>query len=165
MGFDSMWADAKLSGNIRVLHPRCKQNKDLFFSAGEKAFFRFRYVCRGGVFVKVLFEDSAAMAGLIIAFVGIWASRQLGIPELDGIASIGIGLVLAGVAVLLAIESKGLLIGEAAKPEVVADIRAMVSRDSRLTGTNEILTMHLGPREILLNASLDFDDDLSAADV
>lgn len=132
---------------------------------GEDGFFSSVHHSKDPTVFTVLFEDTAAMIGLIIAFVGIWGSREFGIPELDGIASIGIGLVLAGVAVLLAIESKGLLIGEAAKPEVVADIRAMVSRDKRITGTNEILTMHLGPREILLNASLDFDDALSAADV
>lgn len=132
---------------------------------GNDSFFSSVHHSKDPTVFTVLFEDTAAMMGLIIAFVGIWLSRELGIPELDGIASIGIGLVLAGVAVLLAVESKGLLIGEAAKPEVVADIRAMVNRDPRITGTNEILTMHLGPREILLNASLDFDDKLSAADV
>ena len=110
----------------------------------------------------ILFEDSAAMMGLIIAFAGIFASQYFDLPILDGIASICIGVVLAFVALLLAYESKGLLIGEGASPEVVAGIRAVVSNDSRITGLNEILTMHMGPEDILLAASVDFDDRLTA---
>lgn len=110
----------------------------------------------------ILFEDSAAMMGLIIAFVGIFLSQALDMPILDSLASICIGVVLAFVAIVLAIESKGLLIGEAASPEIIADIRALVSNDKRITGLNEILTMHLGPEDILLAASVDFDDSLTA---
>ncbi len=110
----------------------------------------------------ILFEDTAAMLGLIIAFIGIFSAQYFNLPILDGIASICIGVVLALVALLLAYESKGLLIGEGASPEVVAGIRAVVSNDSRITGLNEILTMHMGPEDILLAASVDFDDSLTA---
>ncbi|PHR20885.1 MAG: cation transporter [Sphingopyxis sp.] len=110
----------------------------------------------------ILFEDSAAMIGLIIAFLGIFASQYFNMPILDGIASICIGVVLAFVALVLAYESKGLLIGEGASPAVVAGIRAVVSNDKRITGLNEILTMHMGPEDILLAASVDFDDRLTA---
>lgn len=110
----------------------------------------------------ILFEDSAAMLGLMIAFIGILCSQIFNLPILDGIASICIGVVLALVAVLLAIEAKGLLIGEGASPEVVAGIRELVSTDKRITGLNEILTMHMGPQDILLAASVDFDDSLTA---
>tara|TARA_R110000751_G_scaffold10055_2_gene37326 strand:- start:163494 stop:164507 length:1014 start_codon:yes stop_codon:yes gene_type:complete len=110
----------------------------------------------------VLFEDTAAMIGLMIALMGVAGSHIFGIHELDGLASIGIGIVLAGVAILLAIESKGLLIGEGADPLIVGDIRAMFAADKRISRTNEILTMHLGPNEILLNASFDFVDGLPA---
>ena len=102
------------------------------------------------------------MLGLIIAFVGIFSSQYFDLPILDGIASICIGVVLAGVAMLLAYESKGLLIGEGASPEVIAGIRAVVSDDKRITGLNEILTMHMGPEDILLAASVDFDNQLTA---
>ncbi len=113
----------------------------------------------------VLFEDSAAMLGLMIAFVGIYLSRALELPWLDGAASILIGLILAGTAMLLAYESKGLLIGEAADTEVLNGIRRLVAEDPGIVSANEILTMHLGPRDVLLNLSLDFKDHLSAAQV
>ncbi len=110
----------------------------------------------------VLFEDTAAMIGLFIALLGVAGSHLFGLHQLDGLASIGIGIVLAVVAVLLAIESKGLLIGEGANPKIVAEIRTVVAADKRISRINEVLTMHLGPTEILLNASLDFVDDLDA---
>ena len=113
----------------------------------------------------VLFEDTAAMIGLFIALIGVAGSHLYNIHELDGLASIGIGIVLAVVAILLAIESKGLLIGEGADPMIVAEIRTVVANDRRISRINEVLTMHLGPTEILLNASFDFVDDLDARDL
>jgi len=113
----------------------------------------------------VLFEDSAALLGLTVAAFGIFASQTLRMPVLDGVASIVIGLILAGTAFLLAFESKGLLIGESAHPETVRAIRDLLANDERILRTNEVLTMHLGPTDVLLNLSLDFRDDLSSADV
>ena len=113
----------------------------------------------------VLFEDSAAMAGLLAAFVGIAFGDALGIPELDGVASILIGLILATTAALLAFESKGLLIGEAASREVVEGVRRILDDDRRVLRLNELLTMHMGPEDVLLNVSIDFAEDLSANDV
>ncbi|NNC72361.1 MAG: hypothetical protein HKN78_05730 [Sphingomonadaceae bacterium] len=110
----------------------------------------------------ILFEDSAAMLGLLVALIGIACAQIFDMPVLDGVASIGIGIVLAVVAILLAIESKGLLVGEGAAPEVVEGIRKVVSDDDRITGVNEILTMHMGPQDILLAASVDFDDSITA---
>jgi cation diffusion facilitator family transporter len=113
----------------------------------------------------VLFEDSAAMVGLVIAFGGVAGAHLLDMPVLDGVASIGIGIALAVVALLLAVESKGLLIGEGADQEVVDGIELMVTRDKRIDRVNEILTMHLGPNDILVTASLDFSDGLRGRDV
>lgn len=113
----------------------------------------------------VLFEDTAAMIGLIIAFAGVAASHFLGWHMADGVASIAIGVLLALVAALLAIESKGLLIGEGADPLIVREIRAYLNDDSRIKQTNELLSMHFGPNEILLNASLDFEDGISSTAV
>lgn len=113
----------------------------------------------------VLFEDAAAMLGLVIAFIGVAGSHLLGFHFLDGLASIGIGIVLAVVAIMLAIESKGLLIGEGADPETVASIRASIEDDPRIKSVNELLTMHLSPQDILVNASIDFEDGLPAEDV
>ncbi len=113
----------------------------------------------------VLFEDTAAMAGLVVAFVGIGAAQFLDLPLLDGVASIVIGVILAGTATLLAYESKGLLIGEAASAEVVQGIGDILGHEEGILSINEVLTMHLGPRDVLCNISIDFGADLNADEV
>lgn len=113
----------------------------------------------------VLFEDSAAMLGLLVAFAGILASQLTGILIFDGIASIIIGLILGGTAIWLAYETKGLLIGESANTHVVAGIRAIVVDCDSVEHVNEVLTMHMGPDYILANISVDFDDAISADEV
>ena len=113
----------------------------------------------------VLFEDTAAALGLIVAFVGIYLGNALGIPERDAVASLVIGAILALVAALLAYESKGLLIGERAGREVVAGIRAIIEGQSGVLQVNELLTLHLAPDDVLVNVSLDFEDQLSSVDV
>ena len=90
---------------------------------------------------------------------------MLGLPALDGAASVLIGLVLAGVAALLAYETKGLLIGEAADPAVIAKVRRIVGAEHGVDRINEILTMHMGPRDVLLNLSLDFRSALTSDQV
>ena len=106
----------------------------------------------------VLFEDSAAILGLIAAFFGLLLTQWTGNSVYDAMASIAIGLILGLTATLLAYESKGLLIGEAASRETVASIRQIVSERPEILSINEILTMHMGPEDILLNISLDFHD-------
>ena len=113
----------------------------------------------------VLFEDTAAMFGLIVAFIGVACSQYFGNVMFDALASIGIGLILALTAALLAYESKGLLIGEAASAAVIEEIRAIINRNSDVLNINEILTMHFGPRDILLTLSLDFVDGIDASRV
>ena len=117
-----------------------------------------------GVFT-VLFEDTAAMLGLLVAFVGIWIGETYGIPEFDGYASIGIAVILALTAALLAYECKGLLIGESADARILTGIRALLGERETIIGINEVLTMHLGPRDVLVNLSIDFRDQLSAGTV
>lgn len=113
----------------------------------------------------VLFEDTAAVLGLLIAFVGVYLSDAWNMPILDGVASVGIGIVLALTAMLLAFECKGLLIGEAALPSVVQGVKTIIAADRRIKQTNEVLTLHFGPVDVLLNISLDFVDDIDANDV
>lgn len=113
----------------------------------------------------VLLEDTAAMLGLIVAFVGILLSHVLGLPILDGIASLAIGAILAGTAAILAYECRGLLTGESASPATVAEIERIVSEHRGICRMNELSTMHFGPHDVLLNVSLDFDDRLSSAEV
>lgn len=113
----------------------------------------------------VLFEDSAALAGLVIAFLGVLATDLTGNPLWDAVATLGIAAVLAATAVFLAVETKGLLVGEAADPQMVAGIREAVAAAPGVARVHEVLTMHFGPNEILANVSVDFDDYLSAGEV
>lgn len=113
----------------------------------------------------VLFEDSAALLGLIVAFVGILAAELLEMPELDGAASIGIGLVLGATAIFLARESKGLLIGEPASPEVERQVLAIVQKDPAVQQANGVLTVHMGPTEIVAGLSVEFEDHLTAPEI
>ena len=108
----------------------------------------------------VLFEDSAALAGLLVAGVGIWASHAWNDPRIDGAASIAIGLILAAVATLLAREAKGLLIGERANPQVVACVRAILARQPGIVRVNHVRTIHTAPDRIFVAVSADFADDM-----
>ena len=113
----------------------------------------------------VLFEDTAAMLGLIVALVGIFLSEHLNMPILDGVASIGIGIILAVIATFLAYECKGLLIGERASPQVLAGLSDIIDKQPGILRVNEMLTMHLSPQDILLNLSIDFKDQLTSQEV
>lgn len=113
----------------------------------------------------VLFEDFAALLGLMVAGLAIYLGEVLNLPILDGIASVIIGLILALTASLLAFECKGLLCGEAANDQIVAGIEDIVKGETDVLYINEILTMHLGPQDILLNSSLDFKDAMSSGNV
>ncbi len=113
----------------------------------------------------VLFEDSAAMLGLLIALIGVGLTQATGDPLYDGAASIGIGLVLAVTAAWLASETKGLLIGERARPDVVEDIRRICRDLDKVERVNEVLTMHMGPEYVLATLSLEFADQLTITEL
>lgn len=108
----------------------------------------------------VLFEDAAAMAGLVIAFIGLVIAEYLKVPWADGAASIGIGLLLATVAIFLCIETKGLLIGEAVSDELSDNLHTIINGSKAVNRINEFRTMHLGPQDVLLAVSLDVRDDM-----
>jgi len=113
----------------------------------------------------VLFEDSAAMLGILVAFAGIFLSQVTGNPLYDGAASVVIGLILAGTAAWLAYEIKGLLIGESARPELVKGVREIAKSYPKIKHVNEVLTLHMGPDFILLNLSVDFADTVLTGDL
>ncbi|MEL7532529.1 MAG: cation diffusion facilitator family transporter [Bacteroidota bacterium] len=113
----------------------------------------------------VIFEDTAALVGLLIALGGIFLSQTLNQPIWDGIASVLIGLLLAGIAIFLTIETKALLIGEAAFPEVRESIAEIVDGDDAVNNINPPMTMHMGPDDILLALDVEFKDELSADDI
>ena len=113
----------------------------------------------------VLFEDSAAMLGLLVALIAIFLSQVTGNLYLDGLASIIIGFILAGTAIWLALETKSLLIGESANAHIVDGIRELVQDYDNIEHVSEVLTMHMGPDYILANLSVDFADEATASEV
>ncbi len=113
----------------------------------------------------VLLEDGAALIGLLIAGLGVAGASLLGLAWADGAASIAIGVLLVAVAIFLANETRSLLTGEAASPRIVAAVKQVLSADPRIDTVAEVLSMHLGPREILLGVTLDFQDSLTAREI
>ena len=113
----------------------------------------------------VLFEDSAAMLGLVVALIAVFLTDVYDWQIADGAGSIVIGIILAATAIFLAIESKALLIGEAASPEVLDGIRGIIVNEPAVVQINELRTMHLGPSDVLLTISIDFQDSVDAGTV
>ena len=113
----------------------------------------------------VLLENGAAMAGLVVAAIGLFIAQITGNPFFDGAASVVIGIILGLTAMLLAVESKGLLIGESADPELVEGLRALTLSHAEVTGVGEVLTVHSAPDQITAMMSVDFDDRISAGQV
>jgi cation diffusion facilitator family transporter len=113
----------------------------------------------------ILFEDSAALAGVGIAFVGITLAHVFQMPVFDGAASVTIGVLLCAVSVVLIIETKSLLIGEGVDPRVVDDIRRVVSQERAVEACLRVATMHLSPEEVLLALDLKFRPDLPTEEI
>lgn len=127
---------------------------------GERGYFEAVRRGKDPALFLVLFEDSAAILGLIIAILGLHLTEVTGNVLFDGIASILIGILLGVVAAWLAYETKGLLIGESADKEVVLGIHKIASNYKSIERLNEVLTMHMGPNYILVNLSIEFNDHL-----
>ena len=109
----------------------------------------------------VLFEDSAALLGLVVAGIGVSVSHYVGDARIDGVASIMIGAILALVALLLAREAKGLLIGESADPALVERVRRHLETRSAILSVNHVRTVHIAPEAVFVAISADFADGLS----
>ena len=132
---------------------------------GRKGLFEAIHTSKDPTSFSVLLEDSAALAGLLIAFLGIFLGQRLGLPQLDGVASVLIGALLCAVAVLMVYESKGLLVGEAVDPEMLKSLRALVAADPDVEHVQHLRTIYQGPREVLLVIELRFRGTISALDV
>jgi divalent metal cation (Fe/Co/Zn/Cd) transporter len=113
----------------------------------------------------ILVEDSAALIGLTPAFLGVFLGQAFANPYPDGIASILIGVVLCLVAHLLIRESKRLLLGESANPQVVQGVKNIVLKDPAAHSVGSVLTMHMGPTNVLLNIELAFRPTMAASDI
>ena len=113
----------------------------------------------------VLVEDSAAIIGIFIAFVGTWLSVTFNEPRWDGVASLLISFVLAVVSIVLARESKNLLIGERAEPAITRSVCDIAAKIKGVEGVNGIKTAQMSPSQILVFMSIEFDDDMTVVEV
>ncbi|MFP4347373.1 MAG: cation diffusion facilitator family transporter [Desulfococcaceae bacterium] len=116
------------------------------------------------VFV-VLAEDAAALSGLAVAALGVYLGHKYNNPYFDGIASVIIGFILAGVAFLLAYESRDLLIGESIRPGPLKSIDRLVHANPAVEKAGRPMTMHFGPNEVLLNLNVQFKKQLSSSEI
>lgn len=145
------------SWNVALQEFLANKNEDSFWEAIRAS--------KDPTIFTILFEDTAALIGLLVAFIGVFSGHLLSNVYLDGVASIIIGIILCGVALLLAAESKGLLIGEGAKAETVASIRKITNEDPAVAEVVKVLTLHFGPQEILLNLEIEFNEDLETGEL
>ncbi len=139
--------------------------RQLWRAKGDHGVFEFIRVAKDPSLFTVVFEDSAAMVGLVIAFLGVFLGHQLQNPYFDGTASVLIGVLLMGVAFLLARESKGLLIGEGVEPDVLARMRAVLEADPSVEAVGSIRTAYFGPTSLFVNVDVVFRPTLRAEEI
>jgi cation diffusion facilitator family transporter len=130
--------------------------------AGDRPFWRALHLSKDPTVYTVRAEDAAALAGLAVAAAGIGLSHRLDMPALDGAASVVIGLILAGVAVLLVRESRGLLIGEGLQATTTRAIRELAAQDADVRAVGPVLSMYIGPDDVLVTLDVEFDDRADA---
>ena len=139
--------------------------RDFRAAKGSLGWFQAVRVSKDPPAFIVLLENGAAMAGILVAAAGVALSQATANPFWDGAASVIIGLILGVTALVLAIESKALLIGEAADPELVESIRAAADMETGIVGVGHILTLHSSPDQITVVMSADFEDSITAGEV
>ncbi len=132
---------------------------------GDEGFWSAIQTSKDPTTFAVVFEDSAALAGLLVAGLGIFLAHQLEAPVLDGVASVCIGVILCLVAVLLVWETYGLMLGEAALPEVQESIRSLAADDPDVKEVGRLMTMHVGPYNVLLNLEVRFRRERAAGEM
>ena len=132
---------------------------------GQRGYLEAIGVAKDPTTFTVLFEDSAALAGLLIALVGIGAAQLFDMPKLDGVASLGIALVLAVAGAALARRTKQLLIGEGAQPELRRSILEIASRHRGIARANGVLTSQVGADQVVAALSAEFDDRLTTPQI
>jgi len=139
--------------------------KEFNLSRGSRSIVRAITRGKDPTLFVVVFEDAAALIGLLVAMGGLIAYQLTGNPVFDALASIGIGVVLILTAVVLALESKSLLIGESADPKVVSVIDGILQGHPNVAAVNEVATLHMGPEFIVVTVSVDFKDALPVGQV
>ncbi|WGV27419.1 cation diffusion facilitator family transporter [Halotia branconii] len=139
--------------------------KEFLPTKGKQNFWQAIKNSKDPTVFTVLFEDSAAILGLLVALIGIFLGHLFNNVYFDGIASIIIGIILAIVAVVLARESKGLLVGESADPQTIANIRSLSKTEPGVQNVVRVLTMQLAPQEVLLNLEIQFSQNLTGEEI
>ena len=114
---------------------------------------------------SILFEDAADILGIFVAFLGVYLGHMLNNPYIDGAASIVIGLILSSLSLMLAYETKSLLIGESANDDLLYKIISIIKENSSVVHVRKPLTMHFGPHDILLAVDIQFDENLQMNDL
>lgn len=132
---------------------------------GDTPFWRALHTSKNPSTYTVLAEDSAALAGLALAAVGVFFSHALGMPRIDGVASILIGLLLAAVAVLLIRESRGLLVGEGVRPDTARAIQDIARAEPGVRDVGTVLSMYVGAEDVLVTFDVHFAPEVPAAQV
>jgi len=132
---------------------------------GTRPFWQALHASKDPMTYTVLGEDFAALAGLAVAAVGIFISHRFDMPEADGVASLVIGVILAGVAVLLIREARGLLIGEGIRADTASAIRELLGRHPLVRNVGPLLSMYIGPDQVLLTLDVEFDPKASARSI
>ena len=139
--------------------------KEFNLSRGSRSIIRAITRGKDPTLFVVVFEDTAALLGLLVALGGLVAYQITGNPVFDALASIGIGVVLIFTALILALESKSLLIGESADPEVVSAIDELLDEHDSVSAVNEVATLHMGPEFIVVTVSIDVNDALAGGQI
>jgi cation diffusion facilitator family transporter len=132
---------------------------------GDRPFWQALRGSKDPATYTVVAEDSAALAGLVIAAIGVFIADRFDLPVADGVASMMIGLLLAATAVVLIHEARGLLIGEGLRRDTLEALRALVAQDAMVCRVGRMLSMYIGPEEVLLTFDVQFQPDASAVDV
>jgi cation diffusion facilitator family transporter len=132
---------------------------------GDRPFWSALHASKDPTTYTVLAEDAAALAGLLVAAIGIFVSHRYDMPQADGVASLVIGGILAGVAILLVREARGLLIGEGIRADTAAAIRELLERHPLVRRVGPLLSMYIGPEQVLLTLDVEFDPQASAGDI
>ncbi|MEH1843912.1 MAG: cation diffusion facilitator family transporter [Nostoc sp.] len=139
--------------------------KEFLPTKGKQSFWQAIKNSKDPTVFTILVEDSAAILGLIVALLGILLGDLFNNIYFDGIASIVIGIILAIVAIVLARESKGLLVGESANPQTISNIRSLSKTEPGVQEVMRVLTMQLAPQEVLLNLEIQFSKNLTGEEI
>ncbi|ABG59038.1 cation diffusion facilitator family transporter [Cytophaga hutchinsonii] len=131
----------------------------------DKSFWRAIKESKDPGTFSILFEDTADILGLIVAFLGVYLGHTLNNPYIDGAASIVIGLILSSLSLMLAYETKSLLIGESADETLINEIVLLVKENPAVVNVRSPLTLHFGPKDILLALDIQFDEKLMMNEV